>query len=679
MKKKRRMNHIPRINILFLSIFLLFSCLIVRLGYIQILNGEVFADQLDLVRERMIQTDVPRGLIFDRYGNIVVNNEVEMSVTYMMPSIQTNPTSIIKIAETLASFIIVDPSKVTERDKKDFILLMMEEKEREKLISKEERSKADSPAGLYRLEVEALTDDHLNTISERELHIIAIFREMIQGSIDTPQRIKRNLTNAEVHAISEILDQLPGIDIQLDSSRSYPYGDSFRGFLGNVNMIPNEKIRSYLARGYERNEIVGVSYLEEQYEGVLKGIKAVTSHEEYGEVQSFSEKGGQRGDDLSLSIDMELQQRLENIIENEMDSGKNSFIQDRSAYAVVMNPRTGEILAMAGFLDAFDRENSSRSDHVGVVNKAFEMGSSVKAASVLTGFHEGVTAPGTKFNDRTIYLPGTPPKGTWNKTGFGWIDDRYALEQSSNVYMFEIGMRLANCYYAGPNQTCGWTGETIGEAYNTVRNSFSQFGLGAETGIDLPTSFNGMQGSNTNGGKLLDLMIGQYDTYTTLQLAQYIATIANDGYRMKLNLVTEIREPVAGAILRKVEPSVLNRIEMTDEHIRRTQEGLRRVVTHGNAAARFSDIPQYQVAGKTGTAQVTVGIQEGEKTTVINGETQTFVGYAPFDNPEIAFAVVVPHAKLDIHGARQGMAQHIARDATKAYFELKESRTGLSK
>ncbi len=676
---------VPRLNILFMAIFLLFTALIIRLGYIQILNGEAFVAQLVSAKEHHIQTDVPRGLMIDRFGNIVVNNELEFSVTYMMPSVNTSPTTILQVAEELEPFITMDTSNLTKRDIQDYLLLTMEEEERYRLVSREKRSEINDNAELYRLEVEAITENQMKRISDHDLKIIAIFREMILGTVNAPQRIKRNLTNEEAHLISENLDQLPGVDIQLDSSRSYPYGDSFRSYFGNVNLIPSEKLDSYLARGYGRNEIVGISYLEDHYEDVLKGVKAVMTSEGAGSaVETSTVNAGQRGNDLILSIDMELQQRLEEIINNEMAAGRHSFIKDRSAYAALLDPRTGNILAMAGFLDSAGNNTSSHADHIGVVNKAFEMGSSVKAASILTGFHEGVAQPGTKFNDRIIYLPSTPPKGTWNRAGFGWIDDVYALEQSSNVYMFEIGMRLANCYYVAPNTQCGWTSATIADAYNAVRNNFYQFGLGAETGIDLPSYFNGMQGDNTNGGKLLDLMIGQYDTYTTLQLAQYIATIANNGYRMKLNLVTEIREPVSdlheqGAVIQKFEPSVLNRIEMSDEHIQRTKLGLRRVVAHGNAAARFAEIPQYEVAGKTGTAQVKVAVQNGERRSVIDGETQTFVGFAPFSDPEIAFAIVVPHAKLDTNGARQGMAQNIAREAVKAHFELQESRNGPRK
>src|SRR5699024_8040759 len=143
-----------------------------------------------------------------------------------------------------------------------------------------------------------------------------------------------------------------------------------------------------------------------------------------------------------------------------------------SAYAVAIEPKTGEILSIAGFNDPYGKTTDSYNDPLGAVNKAFEMGSSIKAASVLTGFQTGVTSPGTQFNDRRINLPGAS-KGSVNN--YGWVNDRRALELSSNVYMFEIGMRMANCYY--PNN-CNWNRTTINQAYDEVRYYFSQFGLG---------------------------------------------------------------------------------------------------------------------------------------------------------------------------------------------------------
>jgi cell division protein FtsI/penicillin-binding protein 2 len=236
---------------------------------------------------------------------------------------------------------------------------------------------------------------------------------------------------------------------------------------------------------------------------------------------------------------------------------------------------------------------------------------------------------------------------------------------------------MAGCYY--PNN-CNWTNNSVERAYNEIRYYFSQFGLGSDSGIDLPRSSSGLTGGTSIYGNLLDLMIGQYDTYTTLQLAQYISTIANDGMRMQPRLVTEIREPVSnpegqGAVVQKFEPNMLNRVDMSDEYILRVQQGLRNVMTRGTASSRFAN-KSYQPAGKTGTAQVSVAVGEGDNRKLIDGNTQTLVGYAPYNNPEIAFAIVVPNVKLERNGGRQGMAQEIASQALDAYFELKEMRSG---
>ncbi len=414
---------------------------------------------------------------------------------------------------------------------------------------------------------------------------------------------------------------------------------------------------------------------------MLRGQKAVVNSlttSAGGETieKSVIEQLGKRGNDLVLALDMELQQVVEKAIDKEIKEAGNSFVKDRSAYATFMDPRTGDILSMAGFWDPAGSDQTTTSNHIGNVNKSFEMGSSVKAASVLTGFQSGVTSPGTKFHDRPIHLPGAPTMSSYKN--FGWVDDRRALEVSSNVYMFEIGMRMAGCY--NPS-TCSFP--KLEEAYSQVRYNFSQFGLGVETGIDLPSTATGLTGGTALPGKLAYLMIGQFDTYTPLQLVQYIATIANDGYRMKPRLVTEIREPVSdrddqGAVMQKFEPSILNRIDMKDAHIDRVKQGLRDVVTKGTASSRFANAP-YQLAAKTGTAQVSVTVGEGSSRRSVEGNTHTFVGYAPYKNPEIAFAVVVPNVKLDSRGGTQGIAQDIAKDILDAYFEMKTVRNGPQK
>ncbi|KHF41839.1 peptidoglycan D,D-transpeptidase FtsI family protein [Halalkalibacter okhensis] len=682
--KRKKKHHVPtRLNVLFFAVFVLFSVLILRLGVVQIVEGQEFVKELEGTSNTTARIDAPRGLMYDRFGNVVVDNELELSVTYTNPSRSTSSETMLGIAKELEQLIDVETDRITERDKQDYILMLMTQEERFELVSREERNELESSTEEYQLEVERITEEQTDGLTETDLRVLAIYREMSRGYANSPQRIKRGITEAEAHKLSENLYRLPGVDILRDSRRNYVYGESLRSVFGSTGTIPREKVDYYLARGYDRSDIVGTSYLELQYEDVLRGQKAVVesiTHSSGGTTvdHTVNERLGQRGNDLVLSVDMELQQTLEGIISEEMKKAGNSFILDRSAYAVMMDPRTGDILAMAGFNDPAGQTRETNADHIGNVTKAFEMGSSVKAASVLTGFEAGVAHPGKSFNDRPIRLPSTPEKKSVRN--YGWVNDIRALEVSSNVYMFEMAMLMANCNY--PNN-CNWNNNSVAEAYNEIRYSFSQFGLGSDTGIDLPSSSTGLSGGSTIYGNLLDLMIGQYDTYTTLQLAQYISTIANDGLRMQPRLVTEIREPVSntdeqGAVIQKFEPQVLNRIDMSEQYISRVQQGLRGVMTRGTASSRFAN-KSYQPAGKTGTAQVRVAVGTGDNRQFIDGNTQTLVGYAPYNNPEIAFAVVVPNVKLERNGGRQGMAQEIASQALDAYFEMKDVRNGPEK
>ncbi|WP_227938220.1 peptidoglycan D,D-transpeptidase FtsI family protein [Alkalihalobacillus deserti] len=686
MSSKNKRTHLTfRVNVLFFVIFLLFSGLILRLGIVQIVQGEDYINELESTSNSTSKISAPRGIMYDRYGNVVVDNVLELSLTYTNPSSTVNTKEILGIAQALEPMLEIDTRRITDRDRREYLLLQMDEESRYKLVSKKERREIESFSEEYRLEISRIPDDRVTALTDKDHKVIAIFRKMQRGHANIPQSIKKNITEEESHVISENLDRLPGIDILRDSTRTYLYGDSFRSFFGSINAIPKEKVDYYESRGYQRSDLVGVSFLEARYEDVLRGEKAV--------IESITRKSanqtihletnsklGKRGNDLVLTLDMELQQHLENILKNEMEkAGNYAFLQDRSAYAVLMDPRTGDILAMAGFLDRADYESTNYDDHIGNVTKAFVMGSTVKAASVLTGFQSGIIKPGDQFHDQPIRLPATPVKKSWTNQ-LGVVNDLRALEQSSNVYMFQIGMRLAKCYYEGANKHCGWDSESIREAYSVVRNSFSQFGLGSETGIDLPYYETGLKGESEVGGNLMDLMIGQYDTYTPLQLAQYISTIANDGYRMQPRLVREIREPAIkenepSIVVQSFEPEILNRIDMSDAHIKRVKKGLRRVMTRGTASKKFADAT-YRPAGKTGTAQVGIAVGSDNNRQFLEGNTQTLVGYAPYDAPEIAFAVVVPFAKLDDGGGRKGMAQDISDQALKTYFKLKNGRKG---
>src|SRR5699024_10923144 len=186
---------------------------------------------------------------------------------------------------------------------------------------------------------------------------------------------------------------------------------------------------------------------------------------------------------------------------------------------------------------------------------------------------------------------------------------------------------------------------------NTVdkmRGYYRQFGLGSETGIDLPSEATGQQSTPLDAGQAMFLAFGQFDTYTPLQLAQYSATIANGGTRFAPRLVSEIRETnqdtgEVGSLVKEIEPKIMNTIDVSPTVIERVQQGMYQVVNgnYGFAPGIFNSTP-YVSAGKTGTAQAFYWggnkSRQGESVTNV-----TYVGYAPYDDPEIAIAVVVPY------------------------------------
>ncbi len=435
----------------------------------------------------------------------------------------------------------------------------------------------------------------------------------------------------------------------------------------------------YLARGYSRNDRVGKSYIEYQYEEVLQGqkekVKNVT--DKNGKVlESQVIREGKRGDDLVLSIDIDLQRKVETIIKEKLSKARLGQPYLDRAFVSVMNPYTGEILSMAG--KQFEQNSTSGKTNVndfalGNLTTSYEMGSVVKGATVLTGYQSGAITPGEILNDRPVKFLGTKVKKSWNTTGFGPINDLYALKRSSNVYMFLTAMKLGGQQTYIPN---GRLSIDKVAAIETFRKNFSQFGLGVKTGIDLPGEQIGYGSGQIppEAGKVLDYAIGQYDTYTPLQIVQYISTIANGGYRIQPHIAKEVREPSnqaneLGPIIQEIQPKVLNKIEMKSEWLKRVQEGFKQVVNDPLGTGYGIKNKQYKIAGKTGTAQALYNGPISHSPGLMLWNI-TFGGYAPYDHPEIAVSVVVPWLTTD----QSHVNLEIANDVFTAYFELKEKR-----
>ncbi|MDM5199722.1 penicillin-binding protein 2 [Fictibacillus enclensis] len=663
-KETKKKNHVPiRLNALFLAVFFLFSILIFRLGYVQIVQGEEYQRSADKKENVTARLDAPRGKMMDTENRVAVDNKPVYSITYTRTQ-KTSAEDREAIAEKLAGYIKKDTKNVTERDKKDYFIFL-HQKEVESRISPAEKKQLNDDQ-YYKVMLDRVTKRDLASFTPHQIEVLAIKREMDSGYALTPQRIKIGASQKEIATISEHLSDLPGIDIKPDAKRDYPYGDTFKALFGQVKQIPSSKMDFYLSRGNERNDLVGTSFLEEQYESLLRGKKSSVRYvtDKAGNpVGEPVEVEGSRGKDLTLTVNMELQQKVEDVIEKAMKKAKSggSAYANRDlteAYVVMMNPENGEILSMAG--KKYDTKTGQyKNAPFGTVYNSFAMGSAVKGATVLTGLQQGAITPATHFYDAPLVF-GDGRKMKSAHSGLGSIGPVEALEASSNVYMWHVAMKLAGYDYAHKR----FIDHHVDQAFRVLRDSYSQFGLGVPTGIDLPSEATGYNtGMSDQLAQAMFFAIGQFDTYTPLQMAQYVSTIANNGYRMQPHLLKEVREPSTqpgklGKLDYKFEPHVMNKIEMKQEYLDVVHQGFRQVMvgSHGTAAAYFKN-KSYQPAGKTGTAQVDVKSGLNNK---------TLVGYAPYDNPEVSFAVVVPKV-------REGSINlEIGSGALDAYFKLKK-------
>ncbi|MEN1970522.1 penicillin-binding protein 2 [Lentibacillus sp. N15] len=685
-KKKKKKRQLPfRLNILFFAVFLLFSGLIFQLGVVQILNGESFQEEIDRTIQDTTTEPVPRGKIFDRNHQVVVDNKPLYSITYT-PAKGVEAKDRLEVAEKLSNYISMYNKEtkqkklktISPRDKQEYWYLQHEE-EAEALLSEEEAAEME-PADQYKTILKRIKKDKakdLKDLTEDQLKVILIKKELDKAQTLTPHIVKNeDVTTEEYARVAEHLSELPGVNASTDWNRAYPYKDTMKSLLGSITSqtegIPADKESYYLTRGYNRNDRVGRSGLEEQYESLLRGRKEqveYTTNKKGEIVGSDVVVKGERGKDLVLTIDMDFQKRVDKIVREELEKVikahpyENRFADD--AMAIVMNPKTGELLAVSG--QHYDRKkNKFTNTAYKALYDQHRPGSAVKGATVLSGYQSGVIKPGDTFVDAPINIKGTPTKSSW-KQSLGPVNDLDALRMSSNVYMFYIAMRMGGEFHYQSGQPISFNPD----AFQEFRNYFGEFGLGVSTGVDYPYEGTGYKGTDLQAGKLMDFAIGQYDTFTTLQLAQYVSTIANDGLRVRPHFLKEVHEPSAsdkqlGPIFDSVTTNVLNQIEMKSDYISRVQEGFRRVYQSpgGTAYSEFAG-KDYNPAGKTGTAENEVYIDGNKHDT----ENNSLIGYAPFDDPEVAMAIIVPNTGIDKGDhANNKMGARIMD----AYFDMKK-------
>ena len=595
----------------------------------------------------------------------------------------TKTENMAEVAYNLANLIDVphsspfesDDSDLTERDLKDYIYATNTELMDERIEEYLEVNNIEANDFSYSDSVELIDEAELTDYSDRELKAAAIFTKMNSAYALSTVNIKnQEVTQEEIARVSENNILLPGVSTGTDWSRVYPQNNALRSVLGNVSTeaqgLPSAQINEYLAKGYSRNDRVGRSLLEAEYESVLRGSKSKlrTETDNSGDIITQEEiYSGSKGHNLILTLDMDFQENVDQIVSDVLNNRRG--LND-SAYAVALDPNDGKVLAMSG---KKIKDGEIQDDTLGVVQNAFEMGSSVKAATVLAGYMDGViTTDDNTIVDTPMRFAGSQNiSSVFNRTGSVAVNDMTSLQYSSNVYMSTLAMRMGGYWDYAPNKGLPIDGQATVEK---MRGYYRQFGLGSETGIDLPNESTGLPGVSTAPGEALFYSFGQFDTYTPMQLAQYASTIANGGTRYAPHLVSEIHETnpengEVGRLVQEVKPKIMNTIDVTNEQMSRVQNGLNLVVNgdYGYAPDIFAGTP-YHVAGKTGTAQAEYwGENEdhrGESVTNI-----TFIGYAPFDDPEIAVAVVIPYLPNENTGTDN---LKMTKRIMDAYFEVGE-------
>ncbi|WP_432355244.1 peptidoglycan D,D-transpeptidase FtsI family protein [Sporosarcina sp. A2] len=682
-----------RMNFLFFSIFVLFSLLIFRLGYLQIVKGEDYKRVLERTEEIAVNTSVPRGRIFDRSGHLLVDNEPRNAITYTKTT-STTSAEILETAKKLAKLIEKPTNRVTLGDKKDYWILIHPKKALEKVTEKEmlalqnddTLSKKEAQRKITSMTRDRITEEEINSFTDSQLEVLAIYREMMSGYAYTPQIVKsEDVTDQEFATVSEHLGTLSGVNTTTDWERVKMSDSAILGTTTSpIEGIPKSDLDYFLARGYSRNDRVGKSYIERYYEDLLKGQKTVVKNikDRTGKVvETKTVREGEPGKDLMLTLDTELQAHLETIVEDNLLKAKRnggSQFLDR-AFLVMMDPNTGEVLSMVGKKIVKDKDTGKLTvqDYTfGAFSTSYEVGSTVKLATLLTGYQYGAARINETKIDEPIFVGKQRKASLFNQNSRIPINDVEAIGRSSNVYMFKIAMGIANYNYVKNGSL-----KIDFDAFTKMRDGYASFGLGVKTGIDLPGEVTGSspEPNRKEPGKLLDLAIGQYDTYTPLQLAQYVSTVANGGYRIAPRLLKAVYEPSRdgeefGALLKQSDPVVLNRINNTPQEIERVKKGMHYAYyqPRGTASGIFKG-EEFDAAGKTGTAQA--GYYEGDDRSLWGTQTVsvTHVGFAPYDNPEIAYSVIVPHVSTYSSGFAHPN-NDIAQAAVKEYFALKKKR-----
>ena len=571
--------------IIFSFAILIFILLLGRAFWLQIWHGDYYALKSSENNVRIYQSMAPRGIIYDRNNKALTDDIPDFNLMVI-------PADIPKDKEALDKWV----KKVA------------------KILKKNDSEIYDFIKSLYKNSTEPV--------------LLAL-----DLSRDTLVELETQMLN------------LPGVFVNEETKRNYVDGSYFSHLLGYIGKVSNDNLKS--DNYYSLSDFIGKDGLELQYEKELRGQHgkiAVAVDSGNNVLRTLVAQEPLPGYNLTLSIDSNLQKLLTDAIESKM-----SETNSPGAAAVVLNVHSGEILALVslpnfdnniftGNLNVEDYQNIAKSQNWSEFNRAisgtYSSGSTIKPFIAAAALSENIISPDTKIDDTLGYIQ-VPNQYNpdiiytyrdWKAHGF--VDMRRAIAVSADVYFYNIGGGYKNIKGLG---------------INLIKKYLNLFGFGSDLGIDLPGESKGLipdpawkksvKKETWVTGDTYNVSIGQGDVLVTpLQMASGIAAISNGGILWQPTIVSKIIDS-DGKIVKEFKPRAIRSNLIDKDKLEIVKEGMRGAVTEGSARA-LNDLP-IKVAGKTGTAQVTNTFKK---------TNAWFTGFAPYDNPDIALAIVIEGA-----------------------------------
>lgn len=681
--KKSRSNLNLRFNILTVFTYAIGIVLIIQLFNLQIVHGAEYREESNTRLTRETTLEAARGEILDRTGTALVTNSTKFSVELYKTKIDDKElnNSILNIVNLLEKYqikyvdsfpISVNPFEFTISD--ETLTNWKKTYDLDENISAEE--------AFYKFKDKY---DIENTDITEIRKIIAIRYEITTTGYSSTKAltIAEGIPREAVAEFSESSEKFPGINIVTEPVREYTSGVLASHILGYASTISSEEYEKRKDT-YNQNDIIGKTGIEYVFEEYLKGqdgTKQIDMAVDGTITSEYTSEEAVEGSDIVLTLDSNLQkvteQALEANIQKIASGGFSQTFDTKAGSCVVMNVKTGEILAMASYPNydpadfvngiSTDKWNQYNTDPAKplmnkAVQNAYPPGSIFKMVTAIAGLESGAVTRTEKINDTGIYAKYGETWPCWYYTdyhrGHGYLNISQAIERSCNYFFYETGDRMG---------------------IETLAKYAKYFGLGVKTGVELPSETSGAMATPEyaetvnvlwSKGQTINASIGQgLDSFSPLQMAKYISMLANGGHDIDVSIVKSIIKPdgteasteeINNFVNQKLglQEEQTEQLEIHQENLNAILEGMKSVTsdTTGTAYVRFQDFG-ISVGGKTGSAEA-IGENEQE---VVHG---WFAGFAPFEDPEIAVVVMVEN------GGHGNYTAEVVRDIMEEYFGM---------